>query len=167
MSERTIRMRMTETKAVIETPIFTGLILLEEGLGELVGRDEHEEEAIKKLMKIREERERAITIHALSNREQDIPAGTEEKIKDNRDPNSETKQTLRLEMKPIIENMYARAEKTTSKFITMKEIHDECMRSDNLFTQKHIHSVSSRIREWVRLGMILNSPSSAFPKRSP
>ena len=97
---------MTETKAVIDTPIFTGMILLEQGLGEIVGRDEQEEEAIKKLMDIR-----ALRDHVVANREQDIPDGTEEKIKDNQNPNSLTKQTLRMEMKPIIENMYARAEK--------------------------------------------------------
>ena len=140
---------MTETKAVIDTPIFTGMILLEQGLGEIVGRDEQEEEAIKKLMDIR-----ALRDHVVANREQDIPDGTEEKIKDNQNPNSLTKQTLRMEMKPIIENMYARAEKGDRNYITMKEIHDECSRRDNQFTKKHIHSVSSRIREWVRLGMM-------------
>jgi len=142
---------MTETKAVIETPIFTGLILLEEGLGELVGRDEQEEEAIKKLMKIREVRDHAITNHALSTREQNIPDGTEEKIKDNKNVNSETKQTLRLEMKPIIERLYSI---TNNGYITMKEIHDECSNPWNEYTKKHIHSVSSRIREWIRLGMM-------------
>ena len=120
----------------------------------IVGRDKQEEEVIKKLMNIRELREIAITTNVLSNREQDIPDGTEEKIKDNRDPNSETKQTLRQEMKPIIENMYHRAEVTKRGFITMQEIHDECSSSSNQYTKKHIHSVSSRIREWVRLGMM-------------
>jgi len=149
MSVRTIRMRMTESKEVIETPIFTGMILLEEGLGELVGRDEQEEEAIKKLMNIR-----ALRDHVVAKREQDIPDGTEKKIKDDKNVNSETKQTLRMEMKPIIENMYQEAVRSNKNFITMQEIHEECSRSDNLFTKKHIHSVSSRIREWIRLGMM-------------
>ena len=149
MSERTIRMKMTETKAIIDTPIFTGLILLEQGLGEFVGRDQHEEEAIKKLMNVR-----ALRDHVVATRDQAIPPGTEDKIKDNHDVNSETKQTLRLEMKPIIENMYQEAERNKRGFITMNEIHDECSSSSNEYTKKHIHSVSARIREWVRLGMM-------------
>lgn len=145
MNGITIPIRMKGTKDVIDTPIFTGMILFEQGLGDYVPANQYEEEALKVLLRIR------MKNNIQTYEEPDLPVGTEEKIKGWKDVNDPVKQELRSELKPILESLGWNPEKG---YITMQEIHNVCIVSKNPIIKKHYHSIAPRIREFVRMGIM-------------
>lgn len=141
----TIPIRMKGTKDVIQTPLFTGMILFEQGLGDYVPVNEYEEEAWKVLMGIRMKNK--IRVYE----EPELPEDIEKKLEGWKDVNDPVKIELRSELKPILESIGWNPKKG---YFTMSEIHEVCMKSSNAIIKKHYHSISSRIREFVRAGIM-------------